>query len=113
MISLDEVKELASTYNVIPVVKRLFNGIETPIGLYQKLCGERKDTFLLESAEQGVWGRYSFIGVASPVFLAINPEGLRLNPTGGPGRLNAALNPRGVEAKPRTSCPERRRLNTQ
>ncbi|MDA2985758.1 MAG: anthranilate synthase component I, partial [Actinomycetota bacterium] len=65
MISLTEVEELADSYNVIPVVKRLFNGIETPIGLYQKLCGEREDTFLLESAEQGVWGRYSFIGVAS------------------------------------------------
>ena len=65
MISLSEVEALATTYNVIPVVKRLFNGIETPIGLYQKLCGEREDTFLLESAEQGVWGRYSFIGVSS------------------------------------------------
>ena len=65
LIQLIEVEQLASQYNVIPVVKRLFNGIETPIGLYQKLCGERKDTFLLESAEQGVWGRYSFIGVKS------------------------------------------------
>ena len=65
MIELAEVERLAAKYNVIPVVKRLFNGIETPIGLYQKLCGDRKDTFLLESAEQGVWGRYSFIGVNS------------------------------------------------
>ena len=51
MISLAEVRELANTYNVIPVVNRLFNGIEAPIGLYQKLCGDREDTFLLESAE--------------------------------------------------------------
>ena len=65
MIRFSEVEALATSYNVIPVVKRLFNGIETPIGLYQKLCGEREDTFLLESAEQGVWGRYSFIGVSS------------------------------------------------
>lgn len=51
--------------NVIPVIRRLFSGSETPVGLYQKLCGERANTFLLESAEQGVWGRYSFIGVSS------------------------------------------------
>ena len=51
--------------NVIPVIRRLFSGSETPVGLYQKLCGEDPNTFLLESAEQGVWGRYSFIGVKS------------------------------------------------
>ena len=51
--------------NVIPVIRRLFSGSETPVGLYQKLCGQKPNTFLLESAEQGVWGRYSFIGVSS------------------------------------------------
>ena len=51
--------------NVIPVIRRLFSGTETPLGVYQKLCGSRPNTFLLESAEQGVWGRYSFVGVAS------------------------------------------------
>ena len=52
-------------YNVIPVIRRLFSGSETPVGVYQKLCESRPNTFLLESAEQGVWGRYSFIGVKS------------------------------------------------
>lgn len=65
MIGFDELEELSTKYNVIPVVKKLFSGSETPIGVYQKLAGKRADTFLLESAEQGVWGRYSFIGVAS------------------------------------------------
>ena len=65
MLSLDDVKELAKTYNVIPVTKRLFSGTETPLGIYQKLCEKRPNTFLLESAEQGVWGRYSFIGASS------------------------------------------------
>lgn len=51
--------------NVIPVIRRLFSGTETPLGVYQKLCGSRPNTFLLESAEQGVWGRYSFVGVSS------------------------------------------------
>lgn len=75
MITLAEVQKLSADYNVIPVVKRLFNGIETPIGLYQKLCGERRDTFLLESAEQGVWGRYSFIGVNSRGTLTASESG--------------------------------------
>lgn len=65
MLSLSEVVALSQTYNVIPLVKRLFASTETPLGVYSKLCAERPNTFLLESAEQGVWGRYSFIGVSS------------------------------------------------
>jgi anthranilate synthase component 1 len=65
VISFEKLEKLSSDYNAIPIVKRLFSGSETPIGIYQKLAGTRADTFLLESAEQGVWGRYSFIGVAS------------------------------------------------
>lgn len=65
MLSLQEVRELSKQYNVIPISKRLFAGTETPLGIYQKLCDQRPNTFLLESAEQGVWGRYSFIGVKS------------------------------------------------
>ena len=65
MLSLEQVRELAKSYNVIPISKRLFAGTETPLGIYQKLCGQKPNTFLLESAEQGVWARYSFIGVRS------------------------------------------------
>lgn len=65
MLSYSEVLELSGNYNVVPLTKRLFASTETPLGVYQKLCGTRPNTFLLESAEQGVWGRYSFIGVAS------------------------------------------------
>ena len=65
MISFSDVQELAREFNVIPVTKTLFGGAETPVGLYHKLCGARSNTFLLESAEQGVWGRFSFIGVGN------------------------------------------------
>ena len=65
MLSYEQVKELAKSFNVIPISKKLFAGTETPMGIYQKLCDSRPNTFLLESAEQGVWGRYSFIGVRS------------------------------------------------
>lgn len=61
----NEVAELARSSRVIPLIDSLFSGTETPVGLFQKLCGERSGTFLLESAAQGVWSRYSFIGVKS------------------------------------------------
>lgn len=51
--------------NVVPVFSTLFGGNETPVGMYEKLSAGRSGTFLLESAEQGVWSRYSFIGVSS------------------------------------------------
>lgn len=65
MLSLFEVKELAKQYNVIPIVESLFSGSETPLGIFEKLAGSNRGSFLLESAEQGVWSRYSFIGVSN------------------------------------------------
>ena len=48
---------------VIAVHTRIVADDQTPVGLYQRLCGERELTFLLESAEAGAWSRWSFIGV--------------------------------------------------
>lgn len=64
-VSLSEFMELAKEFNVIPMTKTLFAGGETPLATYAKLCKGQPGTFLLESAEHGVWARYSFIGVAS------------------------------------------------
>lgn len=50
---------------VCPVFVTVFGGNDTPVGIYEKLSAGRTGTFLLESAEQGVWSRYSFIGVSS------------------------------------------------
>lgn len=60
---------LAADRRVIPVTRRYLADGETPVGLYRKLAGERPGTFLLESAERGVWSRYSFIGVRSDLAL--------------------------------------------
>lgn len=62
-------RELARDRRVIPVVRRLLVDQETAVGLYRALCGDRAGTFLLESAEQGRWARYSFIGVRSAAML--------------------------------------------
>lgn len=50
---------------VVSVHTRLQADDFTPMGLYHQLCGDRPNTFLLESAEGGVWSRYSFIGVSA------------------------------------------------
>ena len=67
---LNEFREYAKNYNVIPVTRKLLADGETPIGVYRKLAKLKPNTFLLESAEHGgIWSRYSFIGVASEATL--------------------------------------------
>ena len=56
--TLEEFREYAARYNVIPVWKRILADHETPLTVYKKLAGDRSGTFLLESAEHGgVWSR--------------------------------------------------------
>ena len=69
MISLQEAREFAKSYQVIPIVESVFSGTETPLSIFEKLASSKPGSFLLESAEQGVWSRYSFIGVENLGFL--------------------------------------------
>ncbi|MEW2548744.1 anthranilate synthase component I [Streptomyces sp. NPDC047002] len=66
---LETFRKLAVDRRVIPVSRRLLADGDTPVGLYRKLAAERPGTFLLESAEQGSWSRYSFVGVRSAAAL--------------------------------------------
>jgi anthranilate synthase component 1 len=64
--SLAEARELAREGNVIPLRARLVDDCETPVSAFLKLrAGEPEGApcFLLESAEQGQVGRYSFVGL--------------------------------------------------
>ncbi len=68
--SLAQVRELARDHNLIPVRQTFIDDCQTPVSAFLKLrepTGEaaaaREPAFLLESAEQGRVGRYSFIGV--------------------------------------------------
>jgi anthranilate synthase component I len=54
-------RELAREGNVVPVRMRLVDDCETPVSALLKLRGEGP-CFLLESAEQGQVGRWSFLG---------------------------------------------------
>jgi anthranilate synthase component 1 len=66
--SLDEVRELAAGHNLIPVYETFIDDCQTPVSAFLKLRepddagGARTPSFLLESADQGRVGRYSFIG---------------------------------------------------
>lgn len=67
--TLDEFTALAANRRVISVYARLLADDLTPIAAYQALCGSRDGTFLFESAEAGVWSRYSFVGVRTAAML--------------------------------------------
>jgi anthranilate synthase component 1 len=69
LISREEFLELAKTYRVIPVIESVFSGTETPLSIFEKLASTKPGSFLLESAEQGVWSRFSFVGVENLGFL--------------------------------------------
>ncbi|MBB3109290.1 anthranilate synthase component 1 [Paenibacillus phyllosphaerae] len=59
---LQQVIQLAGSYNLIPIVRHVMADTETPIRLFQHFYQERR-AFLLESVEGGVkWARHSFIG---------------------------------------------------
>ena len=52
-----------SHHRVFPVVREIFSDSLSPLGIYEALAENNEGSFLLESAEQGVWSRYSFVGV--------------------------------------------------
>src|SRR5215218_562802 len=67
--TLERFRKLAIERRVIPVFRRFLADGETAIGLYRKLAANLPGSYLLESAEQGVWSRYSFIGVRAAATL--------------------------------------------
>jgi anthranilate synthase component 1 len=113
---LDGFRAQAVDRRVIPVYRRVLADAETAIGLYLKLTQNRPGTYLLESAEQGVWSRYSFIGVHATAVLTESdgratwtghaPVGL---PSGGDPleavreTLRLLHTPRGLDLPPFTS----------
>ncbi|HEY3728424.1 MAG TPA: anthranilate synthase component I [Solirubrobacteraceae bacterium] len=62
--SLQAVRELAREHNVIPLHETFIDDCQTPVSAFLKLrnADPGHQSFLLESADQGRVGRYSFIG---------------------------------------------------
>jgi anthranilate synthase component I len=100
--SLEAARKLAEKYNLIPVHETFIDDLLTPVSAFLKLR-DGEPAFLLESAEQGRVGRYSFIGVrprqvirwslgdpGDPYQLAASAvSGLRAAPVGGEMGLGA------------------------
>jgi len=62
------------------VWRRIVADLETPIGTYMKLAAGRKNTFLLESVQDGaIRGRYSIIGLAPDVILKVEHGAASIN----------------------------------
>jgi anthranilate synthase component I len=63
--TLEVVRELARGHNLIPLHQTFIDDVQTPVSAFLKLRdtrGGEGGSFLLESADQGRVGRYSFIG---------------------------------------------------
>jgi len=61
--TLEEARNLAKGYNVVPIAFEMLADTFTPINLFLSLKDSYENCFLLESVDNGEqWGRYSFIG---------------------------------------------------
>jgi len=74
-LSYEEVISFSDSHRVIPLVETLFSGSETPLSIFEKLASDKNGSFLLESAQHGVWARYSFIGVNNRGYLLQESDG--------------------------------------
>ena len=102
-LNLNDVSSLAKQHKVIPVIQTLFSGTETPVSVFEKLAQHKSGSFLLESADQGVWSRYSFVGVNARGTLAKGPDGAatwksETNASVFPSREHEPLSPTALEA---------------
>jgi anthranilate synthase component 1 len=97
--SLEEAHELAHTANAIPVRMTFVDDCETPVSAFLKLR-DSGPCFLLESAEQGRLGRYSFLGFRPRAVLRYAGGEMRewrgvLGPDAQPYAAVAAADPYG------------------
>jgi anthranilate synthase component 1 len=105
--SLEQARELAREGNVVPVRATFVDDCETPVSAFLKLRAAEPagaPCFLLESAEQGQVGRYSFVGLRPRSILRWSDG--RLDEWSGaaaaageePGRSDPAPDPYGAVA---------------
>jgi anthranilate synthase component 1 len=97
---LERARALARTANVVPVRYRFIDDCETPVSAFLKLRGDGP-AFLLESAEQGRLGRWSFLGFRPRAILRWTAG--RLSEWGGE---SAAESGRGAAPDRTTEAPD-------
>ncbi|MDQ7093207.1 anthranilate synthase component I [Desulfosporosinus sp. PR] len=78
--SLNEAKEIAADYNMIPVSREIFSDLRTPIEVLKILKNVSRHCFLLESLESAEkWGRYTFLGFDPKLELTCTNGVLNIN----------------------------------
>src|SRR3954452_4106424 len=106
--SLEQARELDREGNVVPVRARLVDDCETPVSAFRTLrAGEAEGApcFLLESAEQGQVGRYSFVGLRPRALLRWSDgvlsewSGEEVAATAAPSRTHPAPDPYAAVAE--------------
>lgn len=72
--SQEEFRRLAATQRIVPVTMRVLADEHTPISLYRRMtaAADSRGTFLLESAGEGEFSRWSFIGCRARAILTEN-----------------------------------------
>ena len=61
--SLNEAKEIAAAYKMIPVSREIYSDVRTPMEVLKILKNVSRHCFILESLESTAkWGRYTFLG---------------------------------------------------
>src|SRR3712207_8984355 len=92
--SLGEARDLARSYDVVPLYAEFIGDLETPISAVLKFSGE-DNVFLLESAEAAErFGRYSFLGFdpkrtlsyCDGLYTVVDADGVREVPARDPFR---------------------------
>jgi anthranilate synthase component 1 len=100
---LDRARELAGDFNVVPIRFTFVDDTETPVSAFLKLRGDGP-AFLLESAEQGRLGRFSFLGFRPRAILRWS-DGVLSEYEGGtgpdeePARTTEVADPYGAVAE--------------
>jgi anthranilate synthase component 1 len=103
---LEAARELARRAKAIPVRATFVDDCETPVSAFLKLRQAGVPSFLLESAEQGRLGRYSFLGFRARELLRWSDGELEVRPGGVAGtdsdrsRRVAAADPYAALAEP-------------
>ena len=78
--SLNEAKEIAADYKMIPVSREIYSDVRTPIEVLKILKNVSRHCFLLESLESAEkWGRYTFLGFDPKLELACTNGVLNIN----------------------------------
>lgn len=78
--SLNEAKEIAADYKMIPVSREIYSDLRTPIEVLKILKNVSRHCFLLESLESAEkWGRYTFLGFDPKLELTCKNGVLNIN----------------------------------